>query len=122
MILVDASIWIDHLHRPIPRMIDLLHDEQVLMHDYVVAEVALGSLHDRAVAIAELRRLEHAIVADHAEVMSLIESAGLYATGLGYVDVHLLASTMLTDDVRLWTRDRRLRASAGRLHVAFDPA
>ncbi len=118
MILADASVWIDHLHRSIPQMVALLHEEALLMHDYILAEIALGSLHDRRKTIAEFRRLERAVIAGHEEVTGMIESAKLHSSGLGYVDVHLLASTMLTDEAQLWTRDRRLKATAGRIGVA----
>lgn len=118
MILIDASIWIDHIHRPIAKMADLLDREVVLMHDYVIAEIALGSLPNRAAVLTMLSQLPSAVIADHIEVMNLIDSATLYGSGVGYVDVHLIASVMLAGESLLWTRDRRLKAAAQRLDIA----
>ncbi|AMJ61848.1 type II toxin-antitoxin system VapC family toxin [Bosea sp. PAMC 26642] len=121
MILLDASVWIDHLRRREPRLEQLLSDRRVLMHPFVVAEVALGSIARRAAMIGLLESFPQAAVATHEEVLALIEGKKLYGLGIGYVDVHLLASARLAD-ARLWTRDRRLRAAADllRLSAPFD--
>ena len=119
MILVDASIWIDQLHRPDAQFAELLHDQTVVMHPFVLGEVMLGSLRDRLGVRARLDDLDRAPVADDAEVLSLIDSAQLFGAGIGYVDAHLLASTMLMLGGRLWTRDRRLAVAAERLGVGF---
>jgi len=122
MIIVDTVIWIDHLHHSDPQLTDLLGERSALMHPYVLGEIALGSLHDRASFIAIAGKLPRPVVADPAEVLNLITSAGLDGSGIGYVDAHLVASTLLVNGGRLWTRDRRLLAVAGRRGIAFAPA
>lgn len=117
MILLDSSIWIDHLRHNEPRVVELLTDGQVLVHPFVVAEIALGSLTRRAVVIEVLEALPQAAIALHHEVMALIEDERLFGLGIGYIDVHLLASARLAG-APLWTRDRRLNAAAERLGVA----
>lgn len=119
MILLDTSIWIDHLRHDEPRVVELLTDGQVLAHPFVVAEIALGSLARRSVVIEVLEALPQAPIALHREVMALIEGERLSGLGIGYIDVHLLASARLAG-AKLWTRDRRLHAAAERLGVAAD--
>ena len=120
MILVDASVWIDQLRAGDRRLVDVLSGQAAVVHPFVIGEVMLGYLPDRAAVLAELEDLESAPVADDAEVLGLIESAKLFGTGIGYVDAHLIASAMLMAGGQLWTRDRRLRAVAERLGVGFD--
>lgn len=112
MILVDTSIWIDHLRTGDPRLVELLHDGRVVAHPWVIGELALGHLSGRGEVLGLLRNLPQATVATDEEVLSLIERQELFGLGIGYVDAHLLAATMLTTDARLWTRDRRLAAVA----------
>ncbi|WP_100959584.1 type II toxin-antitoxin system VapC family toxin [Bosea sp. FBZP-16] len=119
MILLDISVWIDHLRHGEPPLIEFLAEGQVLVHSFVVAEIALGSLARRDNVIAILKALPQAPVALHEEVMAVIEDERLYGLGIGHVDVHLLASARLADAL-LWTRDRRLRAAAEQLGVAAD--
>lgn len=118
MILVDTSIWIDHIRSPDPLLSQLLSDDQVLGHGFVVGELALGSIGQREAVLAAYRQLPRAIVAEHEEVLRLIGQRRLFGRGIGYVDVHLLASALLTPDARLWSRDRRLAAAAEALGVA----
>ena len=122
MILVDSSVWIDHLRRPDETLITLLAADQVLGHRFVIGEVAMGSLRDRTTVIGELRRLLQADVATHQEVMALVDSRQLFGAGLSYVDAHLLGSTLLMPGTALWTRDRRLREAAKRLGIVGGPA
>lgn len=117
MILLDASVWIDHLRRSESRLIELLSDEQILIHPFVTAEVALGSIARRDAVIEVLESLPQAPVATHEEAMELIERRRFHGLGIGYVDIHLLASARLAG-AGLWTRDRRLRAAAEQLGVA----
>jgi hypothetical protein len=86
----------------------------VLGHPFVLGELALGQLRQRATVLQALAELPQATIATEAEVLALIDQAGLAGSGLGYVDAHLLAATRLTQGARLWTRDRRLAAVAGR--------
>lgn len=109
MILVDTSIWIDHFHRPDEELEGLLRVSLVLVHPFVMGEVALGSLTGRAALLTYLGGLRRAPVANDEEVLGLIEDWALAGTGVGYMDAHLLASVLLTSGARLWTRDRALR-------------
>lgn len=96
----------------------LLAAGQIVMHPHVVGEVALGNLKNRTGLLADLGRLPHAAVADDDEVLGFIGNHALFGSGIGYVDAHLLASTLIGPDVRLWTRDRRLQDVAARLGCA----
>ncbi len=118
MILVDSSVWVDHLRGCDPMLERLLEAGRVLAHSFVIGELALGSLRQRSVILDALRNLPQTVIASDAEVLALIERHALFGLGVGYVDVHLLAATRLTPDVSLWTRDRRLRAVTERLGLA----
>ena len=118
MILVDTSVWVDHLRRGDAELAGLLERGQVLMHPYVVGEIACGSLADREVTLDLLRELPMAAVAEPDEALGFIELRGLHGQGIGYVDVHLLASTALNAGSTLWTRDKRLRDAAHALGCA----
>jgi len=118
VILVDSSIWIDHLRHTDEVLVDLLDREQVLVHPFVIGELAMGHLPSRHAILEDLRDLRHAIVADHEEVLRFVAEEPLFGLGLGYVDAHLLASARLTPGATLWTRDRRLAAAAERLSLA----
>lgn len=120
-LVVDTAIWIDHLRRPEPRLVRAMRERRARVHRFVLAEVALGSLKDRTATMRGLDRLERATEARHEEVMGLIERERLYGTGIGYVDAHLLASTLLTPGATLWTLDRRLGEAAERLGMAATP-
>lgn len=121
MILVDASIWVDHIHAGEPQPDAYLMREQALMHPHVLGEFALGSIKDREHVLSRLERLPVPNVARERYVLHLIDQQKLSATGIGYTDAHLLAATLLTPGGLLWTRDRRLLAQADRLGVAFAP-
>jgi predicted nucleic acid-binding protein len=118
MILVDTSIWIDHLHRTQPDLVAVLEEEEVCLHPMIIGELALGSLRDRSAILSMLADLPAVSVATHAEVLQLIESNALYGTGLSLVDAHLLAALRLSEAIKLWTRDRRLHSVARQLGVA----
>jgi predicted nucleic acid-binding protein len=120
MILVDTSIWIDHLHRSDATLSDLLQEAQVCVHPMVIGELALGSLRDRQTVLGLLADLPIAPVATNAEVLAFVDANGLYGIGLSLVDAHLLAALRLSLSNRLWTRDRRLRLAAERLGVSAD--
>lgn len=115
MILVDTSVWVDHLRRGDPGLVDLLERSAVVMHPFVVGEIACGSLRDRKSLLELLQDLPAAVVATDGEVMQFIEGHALHGKGIGYVDVHLLASVALTGGARLWTRDQKLRQAAAAL-------
>lgn len=121
MILVDTSVWVDHLRVGSTVLSRMLDDGRVLAHPFVTGEVALGSLRQRHLVLDALRELPQAIVASDSEVFELIERQPLHGLGIGYVDAHLLAAVRLTAGARLWTRDRRLHAVAARLGLAAAP-
>ena len=120
MILVDTSIWIDHLHRSEPALVRLLELGDVGTHPMVIGELALGSLRDRATVLGLLDALPQTAVATHSEVRAFVEARELHGIGLNLVDVHLLAGAVLTAGTQLWTRDRRLREAAASLGLAAD--
>jgi predicted nucleic acid-binding protein len=122
LILVDTSVWIDHFKAPVAALEQLSRDEQILGHPFITGELAVGHLRDWTSTIEALRQLLQARVASEAEFLTLLASQGLAATGLGFVDAHLLASCRITPGTRLWTRDKRLRASAVTLGVAWGEA
>ena len=115
MILVDTSVWVDHLKRGDAQLAGLLDRGAVLMHPFVLSEIACGSLVDRPNLLALLKQLPAAAVAESSEVLGFIERRSLHGRGIGYVDVHLLAAVVLTPGASLWTRDKRLRSAADTL-------
>ena len=122
MILVDTSVWVDHLRGVDTALAAELERGVVLMHPFVVGEIACVSLGDRAAILELLQDLPAAVPADSAEVLGFIERHGLHGKGIGYVDVHLLASVALTEASCLWTRDKRLHAAAQDLGMAYKGA
>ncbi len=121
MILIDTSVLVDHLRAGDAVLKHLLQSAQVLIHPFVIGEIALGSLKQRNLVLGTLARLPAATVANDAEVLHFIDRHALHSLGLGYVDAHLLAATQLSAPARLWTRDKRLAAAAGTLNLAAHP-
>ncbi len=119
MILVDTSVWVDHLRHGEPQLVALLEANAVVMHPFVVGEIACGSLADRVLTLELLQHLPNAVVAENDEVLTYIESESLQGKGIGYVDVHLLASVAL-GGIKLWTRDKRLLKIALELNYAMQ--
>ena len=117
MILADTSVWIDHLRKGELTLVNLLQSSQILIHPCVVGELALGALQRRAVVLGELTNLPVTVVAEDDEVLRAIDRWRLFGIGIGYVDAHLLTATALTPGASLWTRDKRLREVAQRLHL-----
>lgn len=118
--MVDTSVWVDHLRSGDAQLADLLERAQVVMHPFVVGEMACGSLGDRSSILELLQDLPSARVAESEEVLAFIEHRALHGKGIGYVDVHLLASVALTEGTTLWTRDKRLLTAAQALGCAFQ--
>jgi predicted nucleic acid-binding protein len=119
VILVDTSIWVDHLRDGDAALVTVLEQGQALAHPWVTGELALGHLRDRAAVLQLLDQLPRAVVASAAELLTFVEHHKLFGLGVGYVDAQLLASARLTEDAELWTRDRRLHAVADRLGLAY---
>ena len=120
MILVDTSVWVDHLRAGEPALVHLLDHGLVLAHPWVTGELALGHLSQRQDILGLLTGLPSAEIATDAEVLGLIEAEQLYGLGIGYVDAQLLAATRLTADARLWTADKRLAVVARHLRLLAD--
>lgn len=118
MILVDSSIWVDHLRSRDPILVSYLEGGLVTTHPFVIGEIALGSLRQRNKVLSALRDLPMVQQATEDEVQIFIEQQPLYSLGIGYVDAHLLAATRLALGTRLWTRDKRLNEVARRLGLA----
>lgn len=121
MLLVDTSIWIDHLRFGDQALARLLESGEVLGHPHILGELALGNLKQREQVIGALRELPQIPVAADSEVLYFIDEGALFGRGIGYVDAHLLASLRLAPGTRLWTRDQRLRAIADELGLAAKP-
>jgi len=112
VILVDTSVWIDHLRVGDEELVNLLNGTRVLSHPFVIGELACGNLRSRARVLALLADLPRVATATDAEVLFFIERYELMGRGIGYVDAHLLAAASLDSPTRLWTRDKRLDAVA----------
>ena len=115
MILVDTSVWVDHLRATDKTLSGLLENGRVLAHPFVVGELALGNLRQLKAILTSLQDLPQADVASDQEVLHFIERYALPGLGIGYVDAHLLASAQLTAGASLWTRDKRLHRVADEL-------
>jgi predicted nucleic acid-binding protein len=120
LILVDTSVWVDHLRRGDPGLVALLERAAVVMHPFVMGEIACGSLKDRQSLLELLHDLPGAVIATDNEAMQFIERHRLFGKGIGYIDVHLLASVALTGGAQLWTRDQRLRQVAATMGFAYS--
>jgi predicted nucleic acid-binding protein len=121
VILADTSIWADHIRSNDRLLQRLLDEDRVLMHPFVIGEIALGYLKQRELILTKLSELPKAQVASDPEVVQLIGGQSLFASGVGYVDAHLLASVRLTPRASLWTRDKRFHAVAEKLGLAVTP-
>lgn len=119
MILVDTSVWIDHLRKRNDRLSDLLLSASVLVHPHVIGELACGNLVNREQILKLLSALPHSKVASEKEVLYFIEQNKLMGRGIGYVDAHLLAAASLSGPSALWTRDRKLQSVAGGLGLGW---
>ena len=118
MVLVDTSVWVAHFREGISGLEALLDEGDVMCHSFVIGELACGNLENRAEILSLLQALPMAAHAEHEEVMHFIESYSFMGKGLGYIDMHLLASAMLTK-VPLWTLDKKLNEISSRLGLSF---
>ncbi len=120
MILIDTSVWIEHLRTGDRELAHLLDTDQALVHPFVIGELACGNLARRQEILAMLQDLPAIPAAEDSEVLYFIERNGLMERGIGYIDVHLLAAVTLVPPARLWTRDKRLEAAADGLGLAHQ--
>jgi predicted nucleic acid-binding protein len=117
VILVDTSVWIDHLRRSEARLRDLLQNDEVITHPFVRLELALGSIADREKVLNDLSLLAQAPLVNTDELFALVELRRLHRRGIGITDLHLLASALLDRSILIWTRDRRLGDIADELGI-----
>ena len=122
MVLVDTSVWIDHLRRGNAGLDAPLSEGQVHCHPFIIGELACGNLKNRKAVLSLLQDLPAVPVATDDEVLFFIERHGLMGRGIGYVDAHLLSAVSLAGTTRLWTRDKCLRAVAESMRMAFETA
>lgn len=120
MILADTSVWIDHLRSGDEKLASLLHDGLILIHPFVVGELACGNLRDRESVLGLLQAMPRATVATDTEVLFFIERHALMGRGIGYIDAHFLASASLSRTARLWTRDARLGKVAAEMGQGYE--
>ena len=118
MILVDTSVWIDHLRNGNRQLVNLLNDGDVICHPFIVGELACGNIKNRKEVLSLMQSLPTAIQASHQEMLKFIEIKKLMGKGLGYIDAHLLASTFLSN-VTLWSLDKKLSEIALRMKVGY---
>jgi len=117
LILADTSVWVDHFRSGNQELQKALSQGQIVIHPFIVAELALGSLKDRAKTLALLDLLPQVRVAQLSELRLMIESRRLYSLGIGLTDAHLIASVFIDSPTLLWTRDKRLRQVAENLGI-----
>jgi predicted nucleic acid-binding protein len=119
VILVDTSVWVEHLRSGNVTLANELRSARVLAHPLVIGELACGNLRNRRELLELLGRLPSVPTATHAEALGFLERRALMGRGIGFIDVHLLASAAMAAPARLWTRDRRLAALAAELDLAY---
>lgn len=122
VVLVDTSVWVEHFRQRQPVLVNLLMMDSVLVHPLIIGEIACGTPPNRLQTLADLESLPAAKQASFEEVLGFIEREALYGLGCGFVDISLLASTMLTSGAQLWTLDNRLSVLAQRCGVFYQPA
>jgi predicted nucleic acid-binding protein len=109
MILADTSVWIDHFRSPEPVLMRLVEASELLMHPFVLGELAIGSLADRKLRLRLWAMMPTLPAVSLEDVLALVEGRRLYSRGIGYMDASLLASSLVSEGTSLWTRDRKLR-------------
>jgi len=118
MVLVDTSIWVTHLRQGSRQLKKLLMGAEVMCHPFIIGELACGNLKNRNEIISLLQSLPMAPTIEFDEFLFFIDRNHLMGKGIGFVDVHLLASAQLTG-VPLWTADKRLKSAADQLELTF---
>jgi predicted nucleic acid-binding protein len=119
VILIDTSVWVDHLRATEKVVVALLDKGLVLAHPFVIGELALGNLRQREIVLDALSDLPRAGVATDVEALHFIDRHALFGRGVGYIDAHLLAAVRLTAGAKLWTKDKRLHGVAVELGLAM---
>jgi len=119
MILVDTSIWISHFREGILRLKNLLSDELVICHPYIIGELACGQIKNRDEIISLLKSLPQAQTLENDEILDFIENRKLIGLGVGLIDIHLLASSLLSHSL-LWTADKQLNVASSKLNIIYQ--
>ena len=119
MVLVDTSVWIDHLRSSNASLVHLLEQNLVTIHPMIIGELACGNLRHRQQLLSLWQNLPHTTEASHQETLYCLEQNNLMGKGVGFIDLHLLASTLLSPNTSLWTNDRRLQKIAKSLNIAW---
>ena len=120
MILADTSVWIDHFRSPEPILMQLVQASEILMHPFIVGELAMGSLANRKLRLRLWSMMPRLPAVPLEDVLALAEGRRLYSRGIGYADANLLASSLVAEGTAIWTRDHRLRDIAGELGVLAE--
>lgn len=120
-VLVDSSVWVGHFKQRNEQLVRLLELGWVMCHPYVVAEVACGTPPGRKAIIAMLAQLECTPVATQDELLALLETRQLFGRGCGFVDISLIASALLSENIKIWTQDKRLEVLTAELRISYRP-
>jgi predicted nucleic acid-binding protein len=119
VILVDTSVWVDHLRRGDAALVAMLDANEAAVHDFIIGEIACGHLKARQRVLSLLASLPRIAAATEEETLYFLEHRHLFGRGLGYIDVHLLVAASLHAGTHLWTRDKKLHAIASELNLAY---
>ncbi|MBN1780081.1 type II toxin-antitoxin system VapC family toxin [bacterium] len=118
MVLADTSVWIDHLRNMNDQLVDLLNDGEVFCHPFIIGELACGNLKNRKEILTDLQALPKTSIIDHEEIMFFIENNKIMGKGLGYIDIAILTSSLVTG-IPLWTFDQKLNAEAIKFNLSY---
>lgn len=118
-VLVDTSVWVEHFKATNPELLLLMGSDRVLIHPLIIGEIACGTPPNRARTLADLADLEVSFQAAPRECITFIERKKLYGCGVGFIDIQLLASALMTPGAQFWTLDRKLQSLASKLGVAY---
>ena len=118
MVLVDTSVWIDHFYKKNDHLVNLLNEGKVYTHEYIIGEIACGNISNRDEIIQLLRSLSFTLSISQEEILDFISNSHLYGKGLGFIDIHLLASSLISN-AKLWTKDKKLNHVAKELNISY---
>ena len=118
MVLVDTSVWINHFRKNDHQLEKLLFNGSVVCHPHIIGELACGNIKNRQEIVSLLQALPQIPLIEFEEFLYFIEQNQLYGKGIGFVDIHLLASAKL-DQIPLWTADKRLQAASAKLNLKY---
>ena len=119
-VLVDTSVWVDHLRSNEPHLVELLKAGNVHVHGLVIGELACGNLDNRDRRLSDWRALPRTVEPTNEQVLRYIEARKLMGRGVGFIDAHLLYTVEMSDSLKLWTRDSRLRSIAEQYGTAYE--